>query len=117
MTLQNFRQFKQKTTVMFSDDVNKNVTIIMGDNGTGKTSFAQAVTWCLYGRTDFKDQDIFSKAKKAEMTPGDSADTFVELVFTHGDLEYTLKRKVTYQMDFSGYIGKPFWLWKKYPDP
>lgn len=108
MTLQNFRQFKQKTTVMFSDDVNKNVTIIMGDNGTGKTSFAQAVTWCLYGRTDFKDQDIFSKAKKAEMTPGDSADTFVELVFTHGDLEYTLKRKVTYQMDFSGYIGKPF---------
>ena len=68
ITLQKDRQFKEKTTVTFSTDHVKNVTIIMGDNGTGKTSFAQAFTWCLYGRTDFKDQDIFSKSKKAEMT-------------------------------------------------
>lgn len=107
ITLQNFRQFKEKTTVTFSTDHVKNVTIIMGDNGTGKTSFAQAFTWCLYGRTDFKDQDIFSKSKKAEMTNTDTAETFVELVFVHGDIEYTLKRSLVYKKDLLGDIIKP----------
>ena len=107
ITLQNFRQFKGKTTVTFSTDHIKNVTIIMGDNGTGKTSFAQAFTWCLYGRTDFKDQDIFSKSKKAEMTSTDTAETFVELVFVHGDVEYTLKRSLVYKKDLIGGIIKP----------
>lgn len=107
ITLQNFRQFKEKTTVTFSSDHVKNVTIIMGDNGTGKTSFAQAFTWCLYGRTDFKDQDIFSKSKKAEMSNTESAETFVELVFVHGDVEYKLKRSLVYKKDLIGDIIKP----------
>jgi DNA sulfur modification protein DndD len=108
ITLQNFRQFKDRRTIKFSEDSEKNVTIIMGDNGVGKTSLAQAFTWCLYGKTDFKDPDIFSKAKKAEMNLGESAETFVELIFKHGNLEYTLKRKVVYRMELNGNIGKPF---------
>ena len=55
ITIQNFRQFKERVTVNFSTDPQKNVTIIMGENGTGKTSLEQAFTWCLYNKTSFKD--------------------------------------------------------------
>ena len=98
ITLQNFRQFKDKVTIGFSTDLQKNVTIIMGENGTGKTSLAQAFTWCLYNKTAFKDEEIFSKASKPDMQIGQTSDTIVELVFTHGSVEYTLCRTMTYKM-------------------
>ena len=102
ITIQNFRQFKERVTVNFSTDPQKNVTIIMGENGTGKTSLEQAFTWCLYNKTSFKDEEIFSKASKPEMQIGQRAETFVELVFTHGSTEYTMRRTMTYQMQSDG---------------
>ena len=39
--LTNFRQFKDEKN-QFAIDKNQNVTLIMGDNGSGKTSLAQA---------------------------------------------------------------------------
>ena len=41
--LLNFRQFKGEQEAYFSTDTQKNVTIIMGENGSGKTTFAQAL--------------------------------------------------------------------------
>ena len=52
--LSNFKIFSGNHTVDFSTDEEKNVTVIMGDNGAGKTTFAQAFSWCLYGKTTFK---------------------------------------------------------------
>ena len=43
--LSNFRQF-QDASMTFADGKNgKNVTLIIGDNGTGKTTFAKAFLW------------------------------------------------------------------------
>ena len=39
--LENFRQFVDEQ-IDFSTDPNQNVTLIIGENGTGKTTFAQA---------------------------------------------------------------------------
>lgn len=50
--LQNFRQFVNEK-IDFSTDPERNVTLIIGENGTGKTTFAQAFFWCFYGETDF----------------------------------------------------------------
>ena len=36
--LYNFRQFKEKQTLTFSCDPEKNVTILLGDNTFGKTT-------------------------------------------------------------------------------
>ena len=43
--LHNFRQFINEK-IDFSTDPDQNVTLVIGDNGTGKTTFAQAFTWC-----------------------------------------------------------------------
>ena len=58
--LKNFRQFKD-LRLEFSTDTSKNVTIVMGNNGTGKTTLAQAFSWCLYGETSFKIKKVLNK--------------------------------------------------------
>ena len=47
--LENFRQFRNESIDFDQGEGGKNVTIIIGENGTGKTTFAQAFFWCLYG--------------------------------------------------------------------
>ena len=38
VTLENFRQFKDKHQITFSTDDAVNVTVVMGENGSGKTT-------------------------------------------------------------------------------
>jgi DNA sulfur modification protein DndD len=48
--LNNFRLYKGKNIVSFPKKDNKNLFLIFGENGFGKTTFLHALTWCLYGR-------------------------------------------------------------------
>ena len=59
ITLKNFRQY-QDAKIEFSTDPEKNITIIMGDNGTGKTTLAQAFQWALYGTTEFQISEVIN---------------------------------------------------------
>lgn len=49
--LENFRQFRNESIDFAQGQDGKNVTIIIGENGTGKTTFAQAFFWCMYGES------------------------------------------------------------------
>ena len=82
LKLKDFRQFKGEQGVVFSTDPDKNVTIIMGENGSGKTTFAQAFTWCLYGATDFDDKMLLCKSTRQKMMPGDEEKVRVEIELT-----------------------------------
>ena len=53
ITIKNFRQFWKESTINFACSVNKNITVIHGANGSGKTSLLNAFKWCFYGKTDF----------------------------------------------------------------
>lgn len=46
--VENFRQFYGKQTIEFSTGKN-NITIILGENGMGKTGMFRALIFCLYG--------------------------------------------------------------------
>ena len=49
LKLHNFRQFyADKTEINFSTDIQKNITLIHGENGIGKTTILNAILWCLY---------------------------------------------------------------------
>lgn len=101
ITLTNFRQFKGKQAIKFSIDSYHNVTMIMGANGSGKTTFAQAFTWCLYGKTDFNDESIVSKAVVQEMQPNDKETVSVKLKLEHKNTIYTILRTQDYKMNQS----------------
>lgn len=104
LKVKDFRQFKGEQTITFADDIQQNVTVIMGDNGTGKTTFAQAFTWCLYGETDFDDKILLCKATSKDMMPGDTEKVRAELSLTHKGIEYTVVSEQLYVKDIYGII-------------
>ena len=101
--LVNFRQFRNET-ISFAQDPEKNVTIILGENGTGKTTFAQAFFWCLYGETNFSDKIILNRLVANELIPGKTEKVEVTLKLKHGDVSYTLIRQQDYHKDYSNKI-------------
>lgn len=108
--VKDFRQFKGEQYVAFSVDPDRNVTIIQGDNGSGKTSFAQAFRWCLYGDADFTDKVLLSKSVSDQMLPGDEKDVQVEINLVHNNVEYTVTRRQKYKKDNADRIsnaGRP----------
>ena len=97
LKLKDFRQFKGEQIIVFADAPEQNVTIVMGDNGTGKTTLAQAFTWCLYGETTFKDKILLCKAKSLEMIPGQKTNVRAELTLIHKDIEYIIISEQEYR--------------------
>lgn len=101
--LQNFRQFINER-IDFSTDPDKNVTLVIGDNGTGKTTFAQAFTWCLYGETDFTNKIMLNRLVAEKMTPDQKITVKVALTLTHGDADYEIIRTQEYKKSYSNKI-------------
>lgn len=97
--LENFRQFRNESIDFADGSDGKNVTIIIGENGTGKTTFAQAFFWCLYGETEFSDKSMLNKLVATEMRLGQEQKVQVTLKLRHGEVDYTLIREQIYRKD------------------
>lgn len=100
--LENFRQFKGRQSIDFADDQgDKNVTVILGDNGRGKTSIFRALMYCLYGtRKLAQDEDIKSDEiclinidALKENSPN-SVTMSVTVEFEHESIYYELTRSM-----------------------
>lgn len=107
MSLSNFRQFNGTQTITFSTDAERNVTVIMGENGSGKTTLAQAFTWCLYGDTDFDDQNVLNKVIAQDIGPSGEAMVQVKLSMAHMGIDYVLTREQKYTTDSTGNLKRP----------
>ena len=59
--LNNFRIYKGNNKIDLSPDAEKNIIIVSGDNGFGKTTFLMSLVWCLYGRQMDKVDDLYKK--------------------------------------------------------
>lgn len=59
ITLNNYRIYKGEQSVSFETDPDRNIYIITGNNGYGKTSFLTSLIWCLYGKNMQEVDDTF----------------------------------------------------------
>lgn len=57
LELKNYRYYYGTQTVEFPTDSEKNVLVIKGDNGAGKSNILNALTWCLYGEEIHTDKN------------------------------------------------------------
>lgn len=101
LKLYNFRQFIDEE-VKFATNENKNVTIIIGENGSGKTTFSQAFFWCFYGDVAFKDKNMINKIVADNLMPKDNGKVKVCIELTHAGIDYTITRDQEYTKDYSG---------------
>ena len=55
----NYRQYNGTQVLDFKFDKTKNVSLILGKNGAGKSNLLNAITWCLYGIEIHKTKDKY----------------------------------------------------------
>ena len=101
----NFRPFIGDQEIQLaSDNKDSNVTIILGDNTFGKSTFVLSFIWCLYGKNLFAKPDILnSKVEKALVT-GKSETASVEVVFEDDNTTYSMKRTQTFSKAPNGML-------------
>jgi DNA sulfur modification protein DndD len=61
LELHNFRQYKGTNTIDLETEQGKNILIVSGMNGFGKTNFLISLVWCLYGGNTEKVDEFFKK--------------------------------------------------------
>ena len=62
--LNNFRIYKGKNTIAILPSEDKNIVLISGKNGFGKTTFLMSLVWCLYGKQMEKVDELYDKEIK-----------------------------------------------------
>jgi DNA sulfur modification protein DndD len=89
--LKDFRCFFGETFIRFSEDPERNVTIVYAENGVGKTTLLNALLWCFYGETterfEKKHEVLNYSAKKIGRQTAS-----VEVFFEHNNQDYVAKR-------------------------
>jgi len=61
IVLKNFRQYYGNVSVDLETDNEKNIVIIGGKNGYGKTNFLLSIVWCLYGEKIMQIDESFKR--------------------------------------------------------
>lgn len=59
--LNNFRIYKGKNKINLSPNGDRNLIIVSGNNGFGKTTFLMSLVWCLYGKNMAKVDELYRK--------------------------------------------------------
>lgn len=102
--IKNFRQYKN-VFLEFSTDSRKNLTVILGENGYGKTTLIRAFIWCLYrdGKL-FKNPILLNDDVATEMQPGSEERVVVSIDLVHANINYRITTTEKYRKDGSGTI-------------
>ena len=108
LVLKNFRSYEEKTVFDFTTTNDKNIILVGGKNGAGKSTIFEAIKVCIYGPIAYKYQGFnssyISKIKSNinnNSLKNDSVNAFVsidiELTESTDKNTYTLLREWTYR--------------------
>ena len=78
--IKNFRSYYGENCFELSDGL----TLVIGDNGDGKTTFFEALEWLFDTSKDNKSESNISEMRKAEIGIGDCDEVSVTMTFEHG---------------------------------
>lgn len=87
--LYNYRLYKGANRINFQNGSDKNIYLISGENGFGKTTFLHSLLWCLYGRLMNDIDDKFRKEMSSSVNGSSGYNTFLI-----GNLNNSSKQKV-----------------------
>lgn len=122
LVLKNFRSYEEETVFDFTTTNDKNIILVGGKNGAGKSTIFEAIKVCIYGPIAYKYQGFnssyISKIKSNinnNSLKNDSVDAFVsiniELTENTEKNTYTLSREWTYQ---DKKLNEKFSVYKNY---
>ena len=88
LVINNFRSYYKENRFTF----NEGLTLIIGGNGDGKTTFFDSLEWLFSTYITEDYEDVISEKRKFDMLEGDVDTTTVTLVFEHNGTKILEKR-------------------------
>ena len=104
LKLQDYRQYNGETVIPLETTPDKNINVIEGQNGAGKSNILNAITLCFYGEEEHTnaqsgeslESDPYVNRKVLEdLDPGESAEGFVEIKLGKSESKYAFRRSFT----------------------
>lgn len=92
LRINNFRSYYKESVFTFKDGL----TLIIGGNGDGKTTFFDALEWLFATEKENKSSGLISEKRKSEMIEGDSDSVAVSLIFEHNGIK-TLEKSFRFE--------------------
>lgn len=104
--LKNFRQYKD-AEIEFALDKDRNTTVILGENGYGKTTLIRAFNWCLYQTNDFKQDKALLNSQVADAMPLNTEQMVkVTIQLEHHGRVYKIITQEKYHKNSDGVVKK-----------
>lgn len=108
--LKNFRQFLEQT-ITFNSDGNKNIYVIQGKNGFGKSNIYNAITWCFFDieehiTDDERSLPMCNVNKFKALNPDQATETYVKIIVNtpNGKISIARKAKIYKKSNHSFYM-------------
>lgn len=98
--IKNFRSYYGNENVFA---LSEGLTLILGDNSDGKTTFFEALEWLFYTATEDKSDTNISEKRKSELLEGEEDTVSVTLRFDH-DGEKELIKSFTFKKDANNVV-------------
>lgn len=102
--LKNYRQYKGKQDIPLKINDGKNINVIEGENGAGKSNLLNAITFCLYDSEEHLEEsreeglNLYPFANRElveDIDEGEEINGYVEVRFGGDKPEYRFKREFT----------------------
>lgn len=101
ITIENFRSYYGVKSI----DIGDGLTLIIGANGDGKTTFFEALEW-LFDTTVIKcDEKYVSKKKAAELESMESSNVRVSMTYINDGSERTIRKSFKFTKNLTGEIS------------
>ncbi len=104
LTINNFRSYYGKNEFTFTDGL----TLIIGDNGDGKTTFFDALKWLLDPALEKADINNISEMRKSELEIGEVATVSVAMTFDHDGEKMIEKSFIVERQSVDKYVTRNF---------
>lgn len=102
--IKNFRSYYGENCFELSDGL----TLVIGDNGDGKTTFFEALEWLFDTSVNNKSESNISEMRKAELGIGDNDEVSVTIAFEHGGEKEICKKFVFEKTSDSFVVTRDF---------
>lgn len=99
IALKNFFRYYGTQTIVFSKETNKNVTVIRGENGTGKTTLLNAFYYVMYGDVmePLKLDNMLNLRAAEELREGEVISASVGMEFEERNERYLVNREEKFE--------------------
>ena len=108
ITLNDFFRVYGEIKIICSTDSEKNVTVIKGDNGTGKTTMLSAFHWAFYGDViePLTTNEMLNKRKRSELNENEIGTASVKIELSDKGIDYIFLREQDFRKNSDGSVSK-----------